>query len=380
MCQPPLSQWHLTLSLHGHDSTSLSHTHTHTHTLSRFVSRNHITYYVRTRQLGEGQFGYVYRRYHVFQGTNVAVKRTKPTPLDTRSGPIVTYEDVMDKCQEVRTLLRLRDDNDSSTSTRTKTGTGAQKNNGQEKQKQQRSMQLLEFFWNGEELNLVIELLGMNLREWLSVQESFTEDQARAAAQSILGAIQIMHDKHIVHRDIKEDNIMFRVPGDLTSLTICDFGFAQELVDYDEHGVQSRPTTTTGLCGSLGYIAPEIYAGESYGTTVDMFSFGVLLFRILSAEKPWPEEPSHISREATMQLQYRFDNKRQCWRMISERGKDLVRRHLTYSDDRITATQALRHPWFGERSNSILHADSSFCFPGSNARNTSRAIIDIVRG
>lgn len=303
----------------------------------------------------------------------MAVKRTAPTLLDYRNrATIKTYEDVAKKCQEVRTLLRLRMQQRRGNSD-SGGGTGAQ----------QHILQLHEFFWryaghpDNCELNLVTELLGMNLRQWLSQQESFTEQQARDVAKSVLTGLSFMHENRVVHRDVKEENVMFRVPDDLTSLKICDFGFAQELVGSDG----GDEATTTGFCGTLGYLAPEIYAGDSYGTPVDLFSFGVLLFLLLSGEKPWPGSPSHATREATMQLQYCITDRRR-WLLVSEQGKDLVRRLLTYSSDRITAAQALRHPWFGERSNSVLHAGnaSSVYFPGARARNASRAIIEVVSG
>jgi calcium/calmodulin-dependent protein kinase I len=300
-------------------------------------------------QLGEGQFGYVFKRVHVTLGTQVAVKRTKPTVLDKRNGAIVTHADLCEKCMEVRTLLRLRSNTDYQA---------------------RHVLQLREIFWDGatEDLHIVTELLGLNLREWLSRQDMFTEQQAREVANSILHGLDFMHRNNVVHRDIKEDNVMFRHPNDLTTMKIVDFGFAKELRVGE---------TTREVCGSLGYLAPEIYEGERYRTEADMFSFGVLLFRILSAEKPWPAAPSEATKQATIQLQYRID-KRQ-WLIVSELGKDMVRRLLTYAPDRLSASDALRHSWLGDRTQSILQTDPGVFFPGARARHGSRAVIE-VRG
>jgi serine/threonine protein kinase len=256
---------------------------------------------------------------------------------------IASYDDVCQKCQEVRTLLRLRG------------GAGAQ-----------HILQVYEFFWTGHEVHIVMELLGTtNLREWLFQQDMFTEQQARKVSKSILTGLKYMHEKNVVHRDVKGENIMFRVHGDLTTLKIVDLGFACELA------VGER---ATGMCGSLGYLAPEIYAGVPYYTDVDLFSFGVLLFRILSGEKPWPEAPAHATRVATMQLQYRVDQRQ--WLSVSKHGKDLVRRLLAYAPERISAAAALRHPWFLDRDDSILQADPVAHFPGARARTASRATIE----
>lgn len=160
---------------------------------------------------------------------------------------------------------------------------------------------------------------------------------------------------------------MFKVKDDLTSLKIVDMGFAREL-SHDQERIR-------GTCGSLGYLAPEIYAGEPYGRAVDLFSFGVLMFRILSAEKPWPSAPSRATKEATMQLQYHIDQRQ--WVLVSQQGRDLVRQLLTYEENRISAHDALRHDWLADRSESILQMDASVFFPGARARASSRAIIEV---
>lgn len=324
-------------------------------------------------QLGEGHFGCVYRRYHAFQGTHVAIKRTRPTALDLRAGPIQSYKDLLEKCQEVRTLVRLKHSlaNDAPVT----------RGNDPSDDQQQKFpiMQLYEFFWNGKDLHLVLELMYVNFREWILQQVSFSEEQAKEAAKSILTGLKILNDHNIVHRDIKEDNIMFRLQNDLRTLTICDFGFAQDLSLSSKEKSSSFSNTTTGLCGSLGYLAPEIYMGVPYGTSVDLFSFGVLLFRILSAEKPWPEVPREATESATIHLQYIVDDGHPQWQTVSKHGKALVRRLLQYSKDRITAVDALGHQWFGERSMSILQTNPSTAyFPGARARKTSQAIIEDV--
>jgi serine/threonine protein kinase len=305
--------------------------------------------------LGEGQFGRVYKRYHRILHFPVAVKETKPTVLDTKNNllTIQTYHDVLYFCQEVRTLQKLRSD--------------------QSKQ-QQHVLQMYEFFWDPQQyvLEIVTEKLTNNLREWMNQQSMFTENQACLMAHSILSGIAYMHSQNIVHRDIKEENCMFARPDDLTSLKIVDFGFAKELTE--------REPKVRDVCGSRGYLAPEIYAKEPYGVAVDMFSFGVLLFRVLSSEKPWPADPSNITKEATIQLRYRIDRRQ--WLLVSEPCKDLIRQTLSYAENRISASDALKHSWLrklqpGARHarDSVLKSDATVYFPGPMAREQSRAII-----
>jgi len=145
-------------------------------------------------QLDGGNFGQIFKCQHQ-QGTRDvywkigAVKVTKPNALDTYSGPIYSYDDVEDRCQEIRTLALLQRSPISD-----------------------HILRLQEYFYDRDsrELMVVTELLEMNLRDWIDQQEQFTEWQGRTVASVILDAIQFMHNRGIIHRDIKEANVVFR--------------------------------------------------------------------------------------------------------------------------------------------------------------------------
>jgi calcium/calmodulin-dependent protein kinase I len=257
-----------------------------------------------------------------------------------------SYDDVRQKCHEVRTLLRLR-------------GAPCQRN----------IMQMHEFFWDGEHLDLVLELLPhgteatgppLNLYSWLHQQTVFSEEQAKIAARSILSGLKAMHDANIVHRDIKETNILFRDVDDLSTLKICDFGLARSL-SPDSRWDSSRTSTTLltarGFCGTPGYIAPEVYGGSSYGTSVDLFSFGVVLYRTLSFDNPWPLCNCFDTFAATITLNYDLDTVG--WQHVSESGRRLVRGLLADRSGRYTASSALNHRWFEEVNGGVLSANRS---------------------
>jgi serine/threonine protein kinase len=138
-----------------------------------------------------------------------------------------------------------------------------------------------------------------------------------------------------VHRDIKPQNILFQTFNDFKSLKLVDFGLSRIL------GVKDQ---LRDFCGSLGYIAPEIYSGRSYRFEVDMFAFGVLLFRLLSAEQPFPDTNSQILRRHTLEYRYKMDSP--AWEIVSGEAKDLVKKLLICRIQRLTADEALAHPWF----------------------------------
>jgi serine/threonine protein kinase len=101
-------------------------------------------------------------------------------------------------------------------------------------------------------------------------------------ALSIAEAIDYLHEQNIVFRDLKPDNIGFDKDG---VLKIFDFGLAKELKPEDVH--KDGRYKLTGNTGSRRYMAPEVAKDCPYNDTVDCFSFGILLWELCSAEKPY---------------------------------------------------------------------------------------------
>jgi len=101
-------------------------------------------------------------------------------------------------------------------------------------------------------------------------------------AYDLACALKYLHDLNIVYRDIKPDNIGFDVRGDVK---IFDFGLAKEM--HSSAKDDSGTYNMTGDTGSPRYMAPEVYLEKPYNETVDVYSFSILLWQILTMETPF---------------------------------------------------------------------------------------------
>lgn len=159
-------------------------------------------------------------------------------------------------------------------------------------------------------------------------RKSMPEEVAATIFIDMLRAVEYLHLLGIVHRDIKPENFLMDGKG---VVKLADFGFCK--FDYAE-----RLQTP---CGSLVYAAPEIFNGESYLNSVDVYSLGICLYVILNARSPWGDKSERKIRESIKNGWFQpFDED------VSESARDLFFAMCkTRPEQRVTAHQALYHPW-----------------------------------
>ena len=145
----------------------------------------------------------------------------------------------------------------------------------------------------GEKLQyIVMEYIdGITLKEYINKQNSITWNDAVYFMTQILRAVQHAHDKGIVHRDIKPQNIILLPNG---TLKVTDFGIAR-------FSRSATKTLTEQAIGSVHYIAPEQAKGEQTDERADIYSMGVVLYEMLAGKVPFDSE--NAVSVALMQVQ-----------------------------------------------------------------------------
>eukprot|EP00041_Stephanoeca_diplocostata_P037953 m.1462016 g.1462016 ORF g.1462016 m.1462016 type:complete len:602 (+) comp25133_c2_seq16:178-1983(+) len=217
-----------------------------------------------------------------------------------------------------------------------------------------------EVFNTGTQVQIVMELChGGDLREFLYLQPNHrvSEALARPMAAKILRALAYLHANRLVHRDIKPENFMFSSRNPTAEIKLIDFGVSRQFTD------KSKMTRTTG---TLEYMAPEVL-NHDYTEASDLWSFGVMLFEMITGKCPFREmnpaaeikrrvqDPTRLHSDLSQEL-HEFST---CSNVCAQFVLALLTPNV---ESRLTAMQALQHPWIMNRvkptSNSELGSKS----------------------
>ncbi|CAG8702684.1 7680_t:CDS:10, partial [Funneliformis caledonium] len=236
---------------------------------------------------------------------------------------------------------------------------------------------LQDYFETVNNLYLVTDLaLGGELFDRICAKGSYFERDAAHLVRSITEAVAYLHDNGIVHRDLKPENLLFRTKSEDSDLLIADFGLSR-IIDSEKFHV----LTTT--CGTPGYMAPEIFKRTGHGKPVDLWAIGVITFFLLCGYTPFDRESSVAEVEAIVRADYKFEHP--YWEGISETAKDFINKLLNVDpDSRLTAHQALSHPWLSEPLPSPTGGFQNRDLLNSvrenfNARRTFKKAVDAVK-
>ncbi|XP_044284970.1 serine/threonine-protein kinase MARK1 isoform X2 [Varanus komodoensis] len=221
----------------------------------------HIGNYRLLKTIGKGNFAKVKLARHVLTGREVAVKIIDKTQLNPTS--------LQKLFREVRIMKILNHPN---------------------------IVKLFEVIETEKTLYLVMEYAsGGEVFDYLVAHGRMKEKEARAKFRQIVSAVQYCHQKYIVHRDLKAENLL--LDGDM-NIKIADFGFSNEFT------IGNKLDT---FCGSPPYAAPELFQGKKYdGPEVDVWSLGVILYTLVSGSLPFDGQNLKELRERVLRGKYRI--------------------------------------------------------------------------
>ncbi|XP_025198852.1 serine/threonine-protein kinase MARK2-like isoform X6 [Melanaphis sacchari] len=228
---------------------------------SRSSEEPHIGKYKLLKTIGKGNFAKVKLAKHVPTGKEVAIKIIDKTQLLPGS--------LQKLFREVRIMKMLDHPN---------------------------IVKLLQVIETEKTLYLVMEYAsGGEVFDYLVLHGRMREKEARAKFRQIVSAVQYCHQKRIIHRDLKAENLLL---DSEMNIKIADFGFSNEFTPGGK---------LYTFCGSPPYAAPELFQGKRYdGPEVDVWSLGVILYTLVSGSLPFDGSTLRELRERVLRGKYRI--------------------------------------------------------------------------
>ncbi|XP_054913280.1 MAP/microtubule affinity-regulating kinase 3a isoform X14 [Poeciliopsis prolifica] len=286
----------------------------------------HVGNYRLLKTIGKGNFAKVKLARHILTGREVAIKIIDKTQLNPNS--------LQKLFREVRIMKILNHPN---------------------------IVKLFEVIETERTLYLVMEYAsGGEVFDYLVAHGRMKEKEARAKFRQIVSAVQYCHQKHIVHRDLKAENLL--LDADM-NIKIADFGFSNEFT------LGNKLDT---FCGSPPYAAPELFQGKKYdGPEVDVWSLGVILYTLVSGSLPFDGQNLKELRERVLRGKYRIPF------YMSTDCENLLKRFLVLNPTkRGTLEQIMKDRWI----NSGFEEDELKPYTEPELDITDQKRIDVMVG
>ncbi|KAL4505982.1 hypothetical protein ABPG72_013743 [Tetrahymena utriculariae] len=261
--------------------------------------------YTFDKVLGEGSFGIVKRAIKKDTGEAFAVKMIKKENLES--------DDMNALQQEVEILTEIDHPN---------------------------VVKLYEIYEDDAYFYMVLELMtGGELFQRIVEADHFSERQAAETIKPVVDALHYCHALNIAHRDLKPENLLYATKEPGAVIKISDFGLARFVGE----------NTMTTMCGTPGYVAPDIILGQGYDKTIDYWSVGVILYIMLCGFPPFYSENNDELFELIVQGKFEFPSP--AWDSISNEAKDLIKGLLTVDPKkRFNYEKISAHPWLNGKS------------------------------
>mmetsp|Transcript_21157 Transcript_21157/g.59545 ORF Transcript_21157/g.59545 Transcript_21157/m.59545 type:complete len:460 (+) Transcript_21157:176-1555(+) len=189
-------------------------------------------------------------------------------------------------------------------------------------------------FQSPDKLYFIMDYVnGGELFYHLQKSRKFDEERSRFYCAEICCGIEYLHENGVLYRDLKPENLLLTGEG---HICMTDFGIAKE-------GLMTDDDRTATFCGTPEYLAPEVLEGGGYGKGVDWWSFGTLMFEMLTGLPPFYSQDVQQMYSKIMTAKVKYPDH------ISDDAKDLLQKLLVRDPEkRLAEPKAIKaHPWFG---------------------------------
>lgn len=174
---------------------------------------------------------------------------------------------------------------------------------------------------------LILELCQKNLHEFVyETKDQIEESLCFEILADISRGLQFLHDRLIIHGDIKLENILLGFDG---KFKICDFGYSTQLKNSEDKA--------TELCGTYMYFSPEMTRGDPYDISIDVWALGVIFYELLFKREPFTDYGTRPTYRKIQKGKYDISS-----REISQKAQNLLSRMLDLnSQTRISISEVL---------------------------------------
>jgi len=210
------------------------------------------------------------------------------------------------------------------------------------------SVKCYEYFYNDDNFAIIMELCDKNLFQLLMEKKKkdnryFNSEEILEIMKQLNNTFKIMKEKKIIHRDLKLENILIKKENGQYIIKLTDYGCSKRLISLSNYG------NTQGV-GTVAYMAPEILKGEEYNYKADLWSIGIIIYRLYFGKFPFPGNKELVLINNIEKYGNKLIKKTE-----NKELDDLIRRLLEKdASKRLKWDEYLNHIFFKDKNKIIL--------------------------
>ena len=273
--------------------------------------------YIIEKTLGEGSYGTVYLAQNIYTKEYVAMKKIHKTNED-----LLSDTEIMDEIKILKTLDHP-------------------------------DIVKLNEFYNTKDNYYIINEYCPGGELFDIIDNEYSETEISVIFRQIFSGLAYLHSNNIFHRDLKLENILIYDTEIVDNLKLFDI----KIIDFGTAKIFDKNQTSRAIVGSSYYIAPEVL-NKNYSKKCDIWSAGVILYMFIVGHAPFDGDSDNLIMQKVKKGKFQKNEER--WKNSSLEVRDLINKLLVYEPEkRLTAKEALKHPWFEKANSEIFYNNIS---------------------